>query len=53
LYARQTVLEKEICKKKILLAMKFDPGTRGSGGASRGSRSRNYEGVGKTPFVYP
>jgi hypothetical protein len=37
---------------KYLLAMKINSGTNG-GGASRGSISRSYEGVGKNPSVYP
>jgi hypothetical protein len=44
---------KKFVKRKFLLAMKFEPDIKGGGGASPGTRSRSYEDVGKTPFVYP
>jgi hypothetical protein len=39
-------------KRKNLLAMKIEPDTKDGSGASRGSISRIYEGVGN-PSVYP
>jgi hypothetical protein len=51
---RRLVLPKEICSnRKILLAIEIPSDINDRGGVSRGSISRNYEGVGKDPSVHP
>jgi hypothetical protein len=39
-------------KEKNLLAMKIDPGMKDGGGASRGSITRIYEGVGNPVYLH-